>query len=488
MTVVMFEGDSAEQEWQQDIATYSGLRHPNILQIYGVASSGSIHAAVFHGDLVPLHQFLHLHKHSPVLKVYIRASTMEQFGRADDYLTSHGQRLMYGQYNVWIKPSTGTISLEFTTDYWEGRWGWPVDAMAIQNPAFLFNAPNREAMAIDCMSLHMYHQICHWILSYSVDSNYLPTFTSVTLGAVVSWPHSRQPMAEINSFTFEVQRCNFSDDCVELASVEHIKVDICGWFGSDEEGVVMANGWTRFSTRSVISSYPRAVHLTLRVGGSDIFGWLSQANHVLKRLEIASNFHNYVFLEAISIYMRIQPITENTPIGYLFLCPASHFRTGPASFTWPDCPAYWSLDFSGMERLSTEEARYFGFPSFESSSQVSGTFWEGSTYAGLRQFHAGKGFDPDSQELAHHLEYPLYQLSSEVPTHVDAEAEVAESAAMTQLSASDFSATSATSAHDSEGRIHDKMAPVSGIFKLLMNFQLGLILFIFVYQACEAIF
>jgi hypothetical protein len=31
-------------------------------------------------------------------------------------------------------------------------------------------------------------------------------------------------------------------------------------------------------------------------------------------------------------------------------------------------------------------------------------------YAGLRQFHRAKGFDPDSQDVACHLGYPIYQL------------------------------------------------------------------------------
>ncbi|KAJ7111710.1 hypothetical protein C8R44DRAFT_882772 [Mycena epipterygia] len=35
--------------------------------------------------------------------------------------------------------------------------------------------------------------------------------------------------------------------------------------------------------------------------------------------------------------------------------------------------------------------------------------WDGSVYSGLRQFHECKGFDPYTQDVAHHLEYPLLQ-------------------------------------------------------------------------------
>ncbi|KAJ7858600.1 hypothetical protein B0H13DRAFT_1471805, partial [Mycena leptocephala] len=73
---------------------------------------------------------------------------------------------------------------------------------------------------------------------------------------------------------------------------------------------------------------------------------------------------------------------------------------------WPDCPAYWSLDPAGVKRLGTEEAVHFGFPSIELTTTVFGRSWDASVYAGLRQFHRAKGFDPDSQEVASHLGQP----------------------------------------------------------------------------------
>jgi hypothetical protein len=105
---------------------------------------------------------------------------------------------------------------------------------------------------------------------------------------------------------------------------------------------------------------------------------------------------------------------DGAPIGFVFLCLKSDFRTGPSSLRWPECPAYWSLDPTGFERLTTEEALGSGFPSMELTTEVKGWSWDGSVYAGLRQFHRAKGFDPDSQDVARHFEEPLYQLSSEI--------------------------------------------------------------------------
>ncbi|KAJ6462835.1 hypothetical protein C8R45DRAFT_791769, partial [Mycena sanguinolenta] len=72
--------------------------------------------------------------------------------------------------------------------------------------------------------------------------------------------------------------------------------------------------------------------------------------------------------------------------------------------------AYWSLDPSGVHRLSLKEATQLGFPSFEFTTKAEGCSWDSSVYEGLRQFHEARGFDPYSQDIARHLGHPLFQL------------------------------------------------------------------------------
>ncbi|KAJ7229318.1 hypothetical protein B0H12DRAFT_1147998 [Mycena haematopus] len=100
-------------------------------------------------------------------------------------------------------------------------------------------------------------------------------------------------------------------------------------------------------------------------------------------------------------------------MGFLYLCPEEDFRTGPSSFRWPECAAYWSLDPSGADRLSPEDSTRLGFPPIRLTTQVGGRSLDASVYDGLRQFHKAKGFDPETQDLARHLGHPLYQLSSD---------------------------------------------------------------------------
>jgi hypothetical protein len=48
------------------------------------------------------------------------------------------------------------------------------------------------------------------------------------------------------------------------------------------------------------------------------------------------------------------------------------------------------------------------------NTMVATNSWDADVYAALRQFHRAKGFDPDSQDVAQHLGYPLFQLPSAV--------------------------------------------------------------------------
>ncbi|KAJ6557991.1 hypothetical protein B0H19DRAFT_1261558 [Mycena capillaripes] len=154
--------------------------------------------------------------------------------------------------------------------------------------------------------------------------------------------------------------------------------------------------------------------------------WPSQANHIFSRLQIKSNFEDYMYVAGVSFRVEIGPsdTTKRPPEGFLFLCPPTDFQTASSSLCWPDFPAYWSLDPQGAERLSMKDATQLGFPSIVLITEIRGYSWDKSVYAGLRQFHQAKGFDPDSQEVARYLGESLYQISpgTDVPfAYVDDE-------------------------------------------------------------------
>ncbi|KAJ7104834.1 hypothetical protein C8R44DRAFT_332454 [Mycena epipterygia] len=141
-------------------------------------------------------------------------------------------------------------------------------------------------------------------------------------------------------------------------------------------------------------------------------GWLSQANHVLSQLAIPPKHEDCLLVYHIIYWLRFLGPVENLPEGYLFLCPSEDLRSKDGAWlATTECPAYWSLDPSGSDSLVPEDASRLGFLSFEFKMEVHVQSWHEDVYAALSRFHAGKGFDLNSQDVARHLGHLLYELS-----------------------------------------------------------------------------
>ncbi|KAJ7229320.1 hypothetical protein B0H12DRAFT_232269 [Mycena haematopus] len=92
VTVAMYQGSGADEEWRQDVAEYTSARHPNIIQISGAASSIGIRATLFSDDLIPLEHFVQLYRFSHFVTVYIYACCNTDFFAAQSYLHSAFRR------------------------------------------------------------------------------------------------------------------------------------------------------------------------------------------------------------------------------------------------------------------------------------------------------------------------------------------------------------------------------------------------------------
>ncbi|KAJ7127750.1 hypothetical protein C8R44DRAFT_873550 [Mycena epipterygia] len=71
MTVAVYQGENAEETWKRELSKYSGLRHPNFVQLYASVNSDGLYATIFHDDLVPLKQFVDEYRHSVISTVYL---------------------------------------------------------------------------------------------------------------------------------------------------------------------------------------------------------------------------------------------------------------------------------------------------------------------------------------------------------------------------------------------------------------------------------
>ncbi|KAF7330678.1 hypothetical protein MSAN_02453200 [Mycena sanguinolenta] len=103
VTVAMYQGNDAEEEWRLDIAKYMSMRHPNIIQMCGAASSNGIHATLFNDDLIPARHFIDSYRDSHFLTVYIYACCNKDFAAVHDYIASEFHRSVYSvDCTKWI--------------------------------------------------------------------------------------------------------------------------------------------------------------------------------------------------------------------------------------------------------------------------------------------------------------------------------------------------------------------------------------------------
>ncbi|KAJ7244448.1 hypothetical protein C8J57DRAFT_1242778 [Mycena rebaudengoi] len=254
---------------------------------------------------------------------------------------------------------------------------WNLDYRPAMSPMLL--APEAETLLISDLTLKEFHNYVYtdpadfWIASSTRPKCWM------RLGTIVY--------------------CS-DDGQTEIANVACPKWTDFGWYGGHKmlpnmHPTIMKNGWSRCGAKDV---------------------WVSQANHIFSRLRTKYPYGDCYFINSISYLCRLSPTSGSIPHGYLFLCPLgdlSTFSDDRLHFRQPDNPGFWSLHPDGTNPLSRRAAQSLGFPLIELRIRVAGHAWTDTAYAALRRFHLGKCFDGQSQDVARHLGYPLYELAEE---------------------------------------------------------------------------
>ncbi|KAJ7508770.1 hypothetical protein B0H11DRAFT_1355961 [Mycena galericulata] len=394
VTVAVYQGQDAKENWKRELAKYSEIWHPNFVQVFGIVSSPGLYATVLHDELVPVGQYMQEYQHSIISTVYLYVYLSGEFQDATHYLeTLIGNRaaeIIHTESAIWIRRSIGRLCVELSNTYMNDLF-------------YLWTTPPRipisvlrgdpESTMICALTLEQYHQTCFTYFGTISSAMEDTRNHNIRLGAVY---------------------CSRGDGDQEIAHIPNFLVPDLVWAMDTGRGslVVMDNGWTRFTPPCDEQIKPSPQLYTSHNWYNRTHGWISQANYIFRQYPITAHYEDYALVWCITYKLKFLPTSEIHPEGYLFLCPPEDLKSEDVGFIErPECPAYWSLDPSGSERLSPEEALAHGFPSFEWERTVLTCSWDERAYAGLSQFHAGKGFDPYSQDIARHLGYPLYQLS-----------------------------------------------------------------------------
>ncbi|KAJ7627301.1 hypothetical protein FB45DRAFT_921030 [Roridomyces roridus] len=406
--VILYDGKNAEEERRKYVERHSKFWHPNLLQIFGLANYSGVRAVVTHEDLMPYREFLALHRPSPVMTVYLIACwrldliSLYAFGQRDPAYSSSKPNIfsdMIDDGTQWIRRSTGCLCVEFEPSGIDAPPGTlyqpdlPVDAPLV------LNNPDFETHAVQILTEDVYQGICRYSLANSHELGlfkqaevrvgvlaFLPLGVQHKVpGHIVASPSVLDKSVDL----YNQGSWNCYSPFLRLASVNF-------------------SGWTRFN----IWHWTVAANVSLNIWLKDY--WLPQANHIFQQMQVTSNHDKYVFVHSICFCLSISKARgSGGPRGYLFVCPPDHLRTGPDSFAWPQCPWFWSMDPNGDQPLTEKDALRLGFPGVQMEIEVSGRSWPSSVYEGLKKFHAAKGFDPESQELAQQLELPLLEVSDQ---------------------------------------------------------------------------
>ncbi|KAF7374297.1 hypothetical protein MSAN_00312900 [Mycena sanguinolenta] len=390
MTVALYEGDHAEEEWRRDLSRYSHLRHPHILQIYASASSSGIHAVVFHDELVLFSHFLDLFQYSTILKVYIMACMFADWKSACDYSASIlSKHYMVCYYIIACRLCVDFNTSEHDSDDPYKRLPWLSEELPSLKSILNLHDPPRESLVVASLGYHEWHSLCHFYLGFDIAS-LIWVRAEVKLGSIICWGGKFK-------------------DALEIAFATDACITCSGWCGVEGvSGVCRGDSCTtRYNSRDVFGC---TLYLTKGIK-TTAAPWLAQANYILNQLKIVSNHEDYKYIDNVWFCLDIGLPTQIPPDGYLFVCLPKDFETGPMSYQWPHHPAYWSLDPYGDNPLSHENASSLGFPPITLNTFVGASYWDETVYAGLRKFDECKGFNPESQDVAKKLGYPLYEVS-----------------------------------------------------------------------------
>ncbi|KAJ7635415.1 hypothetical protein FB45DRAFT_1026298 [Roridomyces roridus] len=412
LTMAVITGPGAEEQWKNEVACYSNIRHPTILQLYGITSNGGIHALIFHDDLVAwLRYFWDEYDTSHFSQVLFYSSMRTQIHGADQHVQHiSGRRLGLTDYTVWIRPSKGVLHIELVPPESRASVFDPLEKYHTPlPPSFSLINPPHPSELMRSISLEAYHDICSWDLP-SRHWFTAPTGMHIQLGSIYYVPNLAAEGVKL-------------DKAFLIAGIPGVDDIASFWYTADDhvdnywnpilfdEGTVISpeTGWIRYrvDSTSVVDGYC----LCTDVDPAIVKAWVAQALHIFTSLDIHMNREDYVLREHWRLLMQFSGPLDDLPPGYIFLCPPDQFASD--RYQVPGCPAYWSLDPSGVERLPPEEATGMGFPEFELDVKIRGLSWTEDGYAGMREFHATKGYDPDTLDVAKALGYPRYDIACE---------------------------------------------------------------------------
>ncbi|KAF7291425.1 hypothetical protein MIND_01287200 [Mycena indigotica] len=419
MSVAIYEGDKAQQDWIRAITEHAHFRSPAILQLFGTASRKGIYAAVFHDDLVPPEQMFQ--EPSMLATMYYRQYLMLEFLKVGKYV---GQRMGISSvkspmFTFWMRSSTRCLALEifqgdltyFLPQQFECQTRVGANPEPQMNPVAkdipeMIKAFSIRDFLAACLPIRNRRQVIQSRVELNVVSRQQTRMElQLPIHALLSPMYAYEPVVRFSS------AANFQ------------RGQMYSWIGhslSNDLRLMMrrGTGWSHVPYSRDSSAEERWQSFRISIdtdewsarGYQDIeTTWLAQAAYVFKELGVSRTRPEYSLPSSASCEVRLRsahvPPLDTKVDAYLALCPYWEFLDGPLGLRVkrPERVAYWSLDPEASEPLVAAEALALGLPALEIQMHVYDHSWDDATYEAIVELCIAKGMDPHSLDMVLHL-------------------------------------------------------------------------------------
>ncbi|KAJ7787185.1 hypothetical protein B0H14DRAFT_287748 [Mycena olivaceomarginata] len=201
------------------------------------------------------------------------------------------------------------------------------------------------------------------------------------------------------------------------------------WGSYPLQNEVMSTGWTRveYQDDPILDSVAHC-GMGYHAASNVEKWWLSQQAYVHKHLQgvIAANVPSH-FITRIRFHCILDHQLDGFTLRgtfmadapsdkvYLFLFPPQvEILDGQLTIiNPPDAEKYyWSFDPAGLDQLTHKIAEDIGLPTPKFMIEHYGLFLGEEETNLIREFHAAKGFDPESQDVTIAMQYPLVDIEA----------------------------------------------------------------------------
>ncbi|KAJ7112037.1 hypothetical protein C8R43DRAFT_1040973 [Mycena crocata] len=436
MTVAKYE--DGDDKLRRDLELYSNLKNPNVWQLFGISVAPSLRALIFYDEVIPLPIYRRFHRpEADLVWVCIEAILFKQFKDASQYhrwKTDDERNGLEAAICIRQRPVRICLTLPESQRICTGD---REEALSLWHyPRFKHrDAPSETAKILPILATHpntltsrelvphldLLHFLVLLLPAWVPELSDWRFHRHFYLGSIVAHSHTTpsSPIGYIaKSFDPLIKEWTSGEPSKSSRGVRYVP-EICpDWnqFGfppnSFEAAEVISN-----RGESLMSTY---IEFDATNSSMLDVSWLSQANMCIgPQISDTEGENHYGLIDTLGWTMMVDPQHGHIlrPEGtaqevHLFVRPIRItrrcLRIG-ITFPQDDC-FYWSLDSSGVTRLSQAMCDSLGIPRLQFVFFHGGNCWQPYHYNAIRDFFEEKGFDSYGPDVTHLLGLPIAEM------------------------------------------------------------------------------